>query len=125
VLPRLPGVLEIGSRARSQPAPPGVVFESLTQPTRPAGRPWLALLDDEHVPDVLEAREPALVVWGSLWDRRPDARVRFDLDGDAGGTLLRWTLLVDEPAPDQALTGHLRKRLNVLVNAELRYSYGQ
>ena len=115
---------EIGSRAKNQPPPPHVVFESLTEPDRPGGRPWLALLHDEHPPEVLQAREPDLVVWGSLWDRRPDARVRFDLAADTDGTLLRWTLLVDEPVPDAALTGHLRKRLNQLVNAELRYSYG-
>jgi hypothetical protein len=117
-------VREIGTRARSQPPPPRVVFESLTEPNRPGGRPWLALLPDEHPPEVLEAREPGLVMWGSLWDRRPDARVRFDLDADADGTRLRWTLLVDEPAPDAALTGHLCKRLNQLINAELRYSFG-
>ncbi len=45
-------------------------------------------------------------------------------DGD-GGTDLRWTLYVDEPVPDQSLTGHMRKRLNELINANLRYSYGQ
>lgn len=111
---------EIGSRAKNQPPPPRIVFESLTEPDRP----WLALLHDEHPPEVLEAHEPGLVVWGSLWDRRPDARVRFDLDADADGTRLRWTLLVDEPVPDAALTGHLCKRLNQLINAELRYSYG-
>jgi len=26
-----------------------------------------------------------------------------------GGTDLRWTLTVDEPAPDESLTGHMRK----------------
>jgi hypothetical protein len=34
-------------------------------------------------------------------------------------------LLVAEPLPDASLAGHLRKRLNQLVNAELRYSFGQ
>jgi hypothetical protein len=39
-----------------------------------------------------------------------------------------WLHLLDdeaEPVPDQALTGHLRKRMNELINANLRYTYGQ
>jgi hypothetical protein len=80
-----------------------VVFEALIEPHRDPTRPWLLLLDDEHRPDVVEAREPDLVVWSSLWDRRPDARIRFDLPPDGYGTDLRWVLLVDEPVPDASL----------------------
>lgn len=96
-------------------------------PNRSAARPWLNLLDDEIPPVVLESREPAYVVWSSLWPRRPDARITFELPpGRAGGgTDLRWTLTVDEPAPDDSLTGHLRKRINTLIHADLRYTYGQ
>ena len=36
-----------------------------------------------------------------------------------------WTLFLDEPEPHPALLGHLRKRINELVNAELRCSFGQ
>lgn len=82
------------------------------------------LEDDEVAPAVLEAVEPLLVVWSSLWPSRPDAQIRFDLVGDHGGTVLRWTLLVDEPAPEDTLTGHLRRRIQVLINAELRFSFG-
>lgn len=38
---------------------------------------------------------------------------------------MQWTLHVDEPAPDGALTGHMRKRLNQLINANLRYTFGR
>lgn len=119
-------MLEAGSRKRNQPAPPHVVFEALTEPNRDPARPWLELLDDEQRPRLLEADKPALVVWSSLWTRRPDAIVRFDLPADGGqGTDLRWTLLVDEPMPDAALVGHMRNRLNQLINASLRYTFGQ
>lgn len=101
------------------------MFEALTEPDRPGGRPWLQLLDDEVRPQVLESVRPDLVVWSSIWRKRPDATVRFDLPAGGGGTDLRWTLLVDEPLPDDALLGHLRKRMNQLINAELRYSFGQ
>lgn len=47
------------------------------------------------------------------------------MDSEGQGTDLTWSLLVDEPAPEPPLIGHLRKRLNVLINAELRYSFGQ
>lgn len=51
--------------------------------------------------------------------------MQFDLPRDEGsGTDLRWTLLVDEPVPDEALAAHMRKRLNQLINANLRYTFG-
>lgn len=88
---------EAGTRRRGQPAPPRVVFEALTTPDQHPARPWLLLLADERRPDVVEAVEPGLVVWSSLWDRRPDA----------------------------SHLGHLRRRINELVNANLRYTFGQ
>jgi hypothetical protein len=117
--------IEVASRRRSQPAPPHVVFKALTQPDRDPSRPWLLLLADEQRPDVVEAREPELLVWSSLWDHRPDARIRFELPLDSPGydTDLRWRLLVDEPAPDAVLR-HMRRRINQLINANLRFTFG-
>lgn len=120
-------MIEIGSRRRNLPAPPHVVFEDLTVPNRSAARAWLRLLDDEVEPVVLESDEPSRVVWSSLWPRRPDARIVFDLPQGVpgGGTDLLWTLTVDVPTPDESLTGHMRKRINTLINSNLRYTYGQ
>lgn len=119
-------MLEAGSRRRSQPAPPHVVVEALTDVDRDATRRWLLLLPDEHPPLLISTKAPDLVVWSSLWQKRPDARIRFDVASDgAAGALLRWTLLVEEPMPDPSLLGHLRKRLNELINANLRYTFGQ
>ncbi|TYC05186.1 hypothetical protein FXF53_05850 [Micromonospora sp. WP24] len=116
---------EAGSRTRNQPPPPAVVFEALTEPDRDPLRQWLRLLDDEEPLRILHADRPHLVVWSSLWPRRPDAQVRFELEPDGGeGTRLRWTLLVAEPVPDPSLLGHLRRRLNELINANLRYTFG-
>jgi hypothetical protein len=119
-------VLEVGTRQKNQPPPPHVVCEALTQPDRDPNRRWLLLLSDEQRPEVLSAEEPHIVIWSSLWPRCPDAQVRFDLHDDAegSGTDLRWTLSVEEPAPSASLIGHMCKRLNVLINAELRYSFG-
>lgn len=119
-------MLEVGSRRRGQPAPPHVIFEALTEPDRDPTRPWLCLLDDEQRPHIVEAKQPDLVIWSSLWTKRPEAVVRFNLSPDGHqGTDLRWTLLVDEPLPESALRGHLCKRLNQLINANLRYTFGQ
>jgi hypothetical protein len=115
----------IGSRRRNQPAPPHVIFEDLCDPNRQPVRPWLHLLDDETAPTVVESERPHRVVWSSLWVKRPDARVQFDLQPARSGTNLRWTLYVDEPVPDPALSGHMRKRIGELINANLRYTYGQ
>ena len=116
---------EIGSRKRNQPAPPGVIFDDLCDPHRQPVRPWLHLLDDEMEPTVVESHRPDLVVWSSLWVKRPDARIRFDLPPGGGGTDVRWTLYVDEPLPDASLTGHMRQRIGELIDANLRFSYGQ
>ena len=62
-------VIEIGSRARTLPAPPPVVWDSLVEPRRPGTRPWLHLLADEVEPRVLAAEKPGRVVWSSLWPK--------------------------------------------------------
>ena len=115
----------IGSRERSLPAPPSVVWRSLTRPHDPGTRPWLRLLDDEVEPRVLVAEEPVLVVWSSLSPRRPDDVVRLELRPDDGGTALRWTMTTEGEPPDDSSAGHLRHRLNHLLWADLRLSYGQ
>jgi len=120
-------MIEIGNRRRHQPAPPHILFEALTQPDRDPARPWLHLLDDEQRPRILEADAPSLVVWSSLWLKRPDAILRFDLPPDTSGlgTDVRWSLCVEPPVPADALIGHLRKRVNQLINANLRFTFGQ
>jgi hypothetical protein len=102
------------------------VFEALTEPDRDWARPWLRPLNDEQPPRTLTAECAHVVVWSSLWPKRPDAQVRFDIASDGGaGTHLRWTLLVAEPMPDPSLLGHLHKRLNELINRDLRLTFGQ
>ena len=119
-------MIEVGTRRRNLPAPPHIVFQALTEPHRDPVRPWLLLLDDETPPVLLALQKPSLVLWSSLWTKAPDARIRFDLPSDgASGTDLRWTLMVPEPAPDNARLGHFRKRINQLINANLRYGFGQ
>ena len=119
-------MIEIGSRARTLPAPPVIVWESLVEPHKVGARPWLNLLDDEIEPRVLRSEKPGTVVWSSLWPSRPEEEIHFELTAtDGGGTSLRFTLLSPDSTPDQSKTGHLRRRLNELLFADLRLSYGQ
>lgn len=124
--PTLHAVIDVASRKRNQPPPPRVVFDALIEHDRDPARPWLDLRDDEHRPRVVRAHGASTVVWSSLWTKRPDAIVQFELSPSVdGGTALRWTLYVDEPLPDAAAVGHMRKRLNQLINANLRFTFGQ
>jgi hypothetical protein len=92
-------------------------------PDSDPARPWLLLQPDEQRPLVVESGD-GVVVWSSLWPRQPEALIRFDLAPDGSGTALTWTLLVDE-LPDTSRLGHYRKRINELINRDLRLSYGQ
>jgi hypothetical protein len=114
----------VASRLNSLPPPAWVVFDDLVNPLRHNGRPWLTLLDDERVPDVLEAERPTLVVWSSIWTSRPDALIRFDLDGPMNASV-RWSLMVEAPVLDDRQLRHFGKRIGDLVFANLRYTYGQ
>nr|WP_279098128.1 hypothetical protein [Gordonia bronchialis] len=102
-----------------------MVLEDLVSPNRQPSRQWLHLLDDEIAPTVLESARPTRVVWSSLWTKRPDAQVVFDLSGGRSGTDLRWTQLTQQPAPDDRQLRHLCHRIGTLINANLRYTYGQ
>lgn len=84
------------------------------------------MLDDEVEPTVLRSVEERSIVWSSLWPSRPRDEVWLEV-ADAGGgeTLLTFRLLTPDEAPDESKLGHLRFRLNHLLFADLRFSYGQ
>jgi hypothetical protein len=117
--------MELGSRAREQPPPESVVWRSLVVPRDASARPWLDLLDDEIDPQIIDSVEPALVVWSSLWRDQPEVTIKFDIVPSGAGCRLRWTLLTSGSAPTASKVGHMRLRLNVLINEKLRLSYGQ
>ncbi len=79
------------------------------------------------MPAVVDAAEPDLVVWSSLWPERPEAVIRFDLPRDATGfgTDLTWTLELDEPRPDGPRLVQMGKTINQLINANLRETFDQ
>jgi hypothetical protein len=118
-------VFELGQRLRSQPAPPHVVYEALTQPRRPSGRVWLHLLADEREPEVVDLEPPTSLTWSSLWPRRAGLLIRFDLRRAGDETDLVWTLRSPTPVEDPSGVGHMRKRLNEIINRDLRYGFGQ
>lgn len=118
-------MIEYGARGRTLPAPPHVVWDDLVSPRQAGARAWLDLRSDEIPPTVVESERPTLVVWSSLWPGRPGDRVVMHLGTKGADTLLHFTLLADGEAPDAATVGHIRLRINTLLWADLRYSYGQ
>ena len=118
-------MIEFGSKARKLPAPPAIVWASLVDPHMRGARPWLNLLDDEVEPKILEADQPVRVVWSSLWPSRPNDQVLLEMTAVGQETQLRFTLLTPDEPPDASKTGHLRRRVNELLFADLRLSYGQ
>ena len=70
---------------------------------------------------MLEADLPATVVWSSLWNDRPSDVLRFDIRDQ----YLTWTLLGEASEADEPRLTQLRHRINEIVNADLRYSFGQ
>ena len=112
-------MIELGSRARTQPPPPWVVWEALTDPFRKGAREWLELSDDELAPRVISAVRPNQVAWSSLWPDRPQDRVLFDIEPAGDGSMLKWTLVSDGDPPDEVRLRQLRYRLNVLINEKL------
>ena len=88
-------------------------------------RPWLRLLPDELPPRVIQSQSPSGVVWSSLWHTRPDDQIVLDLSPEGGGSSLRFRLLAVGDPPDSSKAGHIRQRVNHLLFADLRFSYGQ
>lgn len=118
-------MLQIGSRERTLAPGPHIVWRSLVEPSAPGTRPWLELLSDEVQPAVLDADEPSLVVWSSLWPDRSEDIVRLNLRAKGQGTALRWTALTPGEVPNPSRAGHVRFRLNYLLFDKLLTSYGQ
>ena len=107
---------------KAQPPPAHALFEALSNPKADQRRrPWLHLRDDERDPRVLQAELPATVVWSSLWNDRPNDVLRFDIRDQ----YVTWTLLGEASEEDEPRLTQLGHRINEIVNADLRYSFGQ
>lgn len=119
------GVIEYGHRVRNLPAPPHVVWGDLIEPRMDGVRPWLRLLADEVPPRVIESASPSRVVWSSLWPTRLNDRIVMELLPVGAGTSLRFRLLGEGDPPDVSKAGHIRRRVNHLLFADLRFTYGQ
>jgi hypothetical protein len=119
-------MIELGSRERAQPAPQWVVWETLVEPRRPTQyHQWLILDDDEIEPHVTESIRPDVVVWSSLWPDRPNDLIRFEIASERdGGSRLRWILTSPDEQPSDVRLGHMRFRLNYLINGNMRQSLG-
>jgi hypothetical protein len=118
-------VIEYGVRTKRLSAPPRVVWDDLVARKRVGVRAWLALRGDEVAPEVVEAERPHRVVWSSLWPGRSGDRIEMTLTSRGLETALGFGLLAADAPPDEALTHHIRYRVNQLLYDDLRQSYDQ
>jgi hypothetical protein len=110
------------SRSKTQPPPAWAIYEALSDPLADqARREWLHLHDGEVPPRVLRAVPRSLVIWASLWPDRPDDEIRLDIEEGR----LTWTLMGEAAEQDEERLDQLRYRLDVIINADLRHSFGQ
>lgn len=116
---------EYGVRGSSAAGPSERRVGILGVPTSGRSPPVASLCSDEVEPRVLRSSKPGSVVWSSLWPSRPRDQVHLELSEVHHETLLRFVLLTPDEPPDQSKTGHLRRRMNQLLFADLRFSYGQ
>jgi hypothetical protein len=66
-----------------------------------------------------------LVVWSSIWEDEPELRVEFSIEPDRGGSLVLWRLLGHEGQLTPEDVGRRRRRLNQLINGQLRSTFDQ
>lgn len=116
---------QLGQTARSQAPPPPIVYAELLRPGGTPPRVWLQLREDEAPPVVTVIREGTELRWSSLWILHPDVVIDFAVARHGAGTLLTWTLRTSGPEPSAATVGHLRRRIQELINRDLRFSFGQ
>jgi hypothetical protein len=94
-------VIEAGFGKRNQPAPPHVVFESLTQPGRDPCRPWLLVLDDERAPQLLRVDHPSLVTLIGTLAQEHRVAIRVVVPGHyPHGASVQPAAATDAPEPD-------------------------
>ena len=74
---RMEPLKQLARRSKGQAPPPWVIWEALCDPWRSNDRRWFDLRTGEVSPRILENREPDLVVWSSIWEDRPELRIRF------------------------------------------------
>ena len=81
---------------------------------------WLVTGAGEEHPRVLGA-DGSVVLWSSLWQDRPDDRLRLDVEGDGSGSRLRWSLECPKGnLPDDERIRQMRYRINQLLIGQLR-----
>ena len=107
--------------------PPRHLWPVLSNPLGDHRWRWLNLQPDEQEPAVLAGSAPTDLIWGSLWPAQPRVQVRFAIEPDGAGSLIRWSLLapVGSLGPEEAEA--CRYRISYLLNDRdgLRGVFGQ
>ena len=112
--------MRAAGRSTRHAPPPHILFEALTDPDQDPNRAWLLLHPDEQRPTTVAAQAPSSLTWSTLWPQLPNALIHFELSPDPTGSRLTWTLLLREPLANAGEVRQLRRRIDQLVNGNLR-----
>ncbi len=64
------------------------------------------------------------MVWASIWEDRPELRIRFEIATSGAGSAVTWTLLSPELLSDNEIKRR-RYRIDQLINGQLRETFDQ
>jgi hypothetical protein len=86
-------LVELVKRGKSHDPPPWVVWEALNDPST-STRNWFWFVPEsgEVTPTILASDRPRTVEWSSIWEDRPDLRIRFDVEPSGAGSFVTWRL---------------------------------
>jgi hypothetical protein len=121
---RMEPLTQLARRSKGQAPPPWVIWEALCDPWRSKDREWFDLRTGELAPRLLDSRKPDLVVWSSIWEDRPELRIRFEIATGGAGSAVTWALLGPELLSDDEIKRR-RYRIDQLINGQLRETFDQ
>ena len=64
------------------------------------------------------------MAWSSIWEERPELRIRFEIATGGAGSAVTWTLLGPDRLSDDEVKRR-RYRIDQLINGQLRETFDQ
>jgi len=118
-------LIALAKRRKTQPPPPWIIWELLSDPFRSEDRPWFDRRDGEQPPRILSATKPQAITWSSIWSDHPELIIEFQIEPYGPGAAVTWILFGPEGSLDDEEIRHRRYRLNQLINGQLRDTFDQ
>jgi hypothetical protein len=118
-------LIALAQRRKTQPPPPWIIWELLSDPFQSEDRPWFDRRDGEQPPMILSATKPQAITRSSIWSDHAELIIEFQIEPCGPGAAVTWTLLGPEGCLDDLEIRQRRRRLNQLINGQLRDTFDQ